>query len=112
MIRVPLNVSAPENLRDYRPRFETLSILARNSSGCRKRQSTKKPAVAGFSVGSDESVVYSDRTHSTRSLASSSLTGFGGIGMVPHTPPPPLITFLISVASASLSPLYFLAISV
>src|SRR5262249_3378807 len=53
----------------------------------------------------------SDSTHVTIVLMSASGTLLGGIGIVPHTPLPPLFTFCSSFAGAELSPAYFLAIS-
>src|SRR5574340_1613599 len=52
-------------------------------------------------------------THSTSVLMSASFTFglLGGIGTGPHTPEPPIFTFLISLSFAVLSPLYFLATS-
>src|SRR5262245_66376194 len=44
-------------------------------------------------------------------LRSASGTLLGGIGIEPHAPLPPFFTFCSNLASADLSPAYFLAIS-
>src|SRR4030067_290340 len=55
---------------------------------------------------------FSPRTKSTSAALSASLSfGLAGIGIAPHTPPPPLIIFGTSLAFAPASPLYFLATS-
>src|SRR5262249_46296369 len=51
------------------------------------------------------------RIHSTIVLRSASGTLFGGIGIWPQTPLPPLLTFCSSFAGAPASPAYLAAIS-
>src|SRR5215813_2827548 len=72
---------------------------------------TRLPAVVTIPPSVTCSCYLSDSTHVTIVLMSASGTLLGGIGIVPHTPLPPLFTFCSSFAGAELSPAYFLAIS-
>jgi hypothetical protein len=75
----------------------------------RPRLSKHRQRAAGAGFGA---YFFSVRIQSTRFLMSASLTWvFGGIGIEPQTPLPPLFHLVLSLANASLSPLYLAATS-
>src|SRR3972149_9403461 len=72
----------------------------------------KKPTRVGFFVESLPAYLARLITKPANSLVSASLSlGCGGIGTAPPAPLPPLDILVLSLATASASPLYLLATS-